>query len=365
MYIYSIRIIITFKIPYILQSQLSSLCGQLEQVWAQDPRSVVLYSWQQLLANETMSTLGITEELMLEFQDPTTADPAWDPRAVQDMDHPLHVLPFLVEYDKTQKEKLFADSFFNCEICFLSLPGSKCIRTGTCSHIHCQDCLRSHIMTKISSGDVTKVDCPSGNCEELISPNVVKRLVPRVDFERYDKLLLQRTLDGMQDIVYCPRPSCRCVTVRDDSNMAQCPRCMFSFCILCHRAWHGLSPCRLLPADLKQLWETWESLDAEDRRVLEVQYGKERLHKALQEYNSYKWIESNAKACPQCSAKIQKTHGCNKMTCMHCSSHFCWLCDTLLSRYNPYSHFRIGNSSCAGKLFEGLEGAEDDWAWGF
>jgi len=64
-------------------------------------------------------------------------------------------------------------------------------------------------VNKIDGGDDTKVDCPSADCDELIPPHTVKELVPADVFERYDRLLLQRMLDGMQDVVYCPRPSCR------------------------------------------------------------------------------------------------------------------------------------------------------------
>lgn len=157
----------------------------------------------------------------------------------------------------------------------------------------------------------------------------------------------------------------RCAMVKDDSNMVQCSRCRFCFCVLCRRAWHGVSPCKMIPSDLKELRETWEELDLGDRHTLEKQYGKERLRQAFQEYDSFQWIESNAKRCPTCSAKIQKTQGCNKMTCTHCHGHFCWLCDAVLSRYEPYKHFRIGGmSACAGKLFEGLAGLGEDDFWG-
>lgn len=159
--------------------------------------------------------------------------------------------------------------------------------------------------------------------------------------------------------------NCRCVTVKDDSNMVQCPRCRFCFCVLCQRAWHGVSPCKLIPSDMKELRETWESLDLESKVAMEKQYGKARLHQAFQEYDSCRWIESNAKRCPTCSANIQKTQGCNKMTCTHCHAHFCWLCDAVLPKYEPYKHFRIGMSPCAGKLFEGLQGLEEneDFWW--
>ena len=284
-----------------------------------------------------------------------------------DIGLPHLLLSQLIDYDRLEKEKLFNESFFECEICFLSLPGLKCIRIFPCEHVHCRDCITSHISAKIADGDVTAIDCPSGNCPSKISTAVIKELIPPELFERFDSLLLQRTLDGMNDIVYCPRSSCQCVTLKEeDSNMSQCPRCRFAFCILCKRAWHGVSPCRLLPSDLKELRATYEALDDDGKRTLEKQYGKKKLEQAFQELDSSTWMEVNAKQCPNCNSNIQKTDGCNKMTCTQCRCHFCWLCDAKLPQHDPYGHFRIdgkGNQKnpCVGRLFEGLRGFDEDF----
>ena len=273
---------------------------------------------------------------------------------------PQLLLPHLIEYDMLEKEQHFSNSFFNCEICFLSIPGSKCVKNTSCGHVHCKDCLSSHICTKIAEGDVTSIECPNSDCTSTINISMIKDIVPSHLFERFDSLLLQRTLDGMSDIAYCPRPSCQCVSLKEeDSNMSLCPRCKFAFCILCKRAWHGVSPCLLLPSDLKELRATWETLDDKEKLLLEKQYGKRKLYLAFQELDSSLWIESNAKRCPNCNSKIQKTDGCNKMTCSQCQSHFCWLCDTKLPKHDPYGHFRIVGGGCTGKLFEGLKGFND------
>jgi len=34
---------------------------------------------------------------------------------------------------------------------------------------------------------------------------------------------------------------------------------------------------------------------------------------------------NNVKDCPRCKAPMQKTYGCNHMTC-RCGAHFCWVC---------------------------------------
>ncbi len=272
------------------------------------------------------------------------------------------IIPSLVEYNEKQELIFFNESFFNCEVCYVHKQGIKCAKIASCNHIYCQECLSQYLKTKIADGDVSKMECPT--CDVLILPSLIKKLVSPDDFNRFDKLLLQRTLEGMLDVTYCPLPTCRCATVKEvDSNMSQCPRCSFCFCVLCRHTWHGVAPCKLLPQDLKELIDIWDSLEEPEKKKLAEQYGgRKKLETAFQEFESTKWVYSNSKKCPNCSSNIQKTEGCNKMTCTQCQSNFCWLCDSLIPKHDPYSHFKIGPNSrsrCVGKLFEGLERFDD------
>ena len=40
------------------------------------------------------------------------------------------------------------------------------------------------------------------------------------------------------------------------------------------------------------------------------------------------WILANSKQCPNkgCNRRIERSSGCNHMTCAKCSHHFCWMC---------------------------------------
>lgn len=74
----------------------------------------------------------------------------------------------------------------------------------------------------------------------------VRSLVSEEMFARYDRLLLQLSLDGMEDVTNCPRIDCQSPVLKEeDSTMAVCPSCHLAFCTLCNMAYHGVSPCRI------------------------------------------------------------------------------------------------------------------------
>lgn len=74
----------------------------------------------------------------------------------------------------------------------------------------------------------------------------VKQLVDEELFARYDRLLLQSSLDLMADVVYCPRQSCgTAVMVEPDTTMGICSACQYAFCTLCKLGYHGLSHCKI------------------------------------------------------------------------------------------------------------------------
>ena len=49
------------------------------------------------------------------------------------------------------------------------------------------------------------------------------------------------------------------------------------------------------------------------------------------------------------------------MTCTKCHAFFCWLCEKIISRNNPYGHFNNPVSECYNQLFQGVVFNEDDF----
>lgn len=66
-------------------------------------------------------------------------------------------------------------------------------------------------------------------------------------------------------------------------------------------------------------------LGTELRRILALDY-QQRLHKIKEEGGDLeKWVEENAKTCPDCHVIVQKNEGCSSILCL-CGTRFCWIC---------------------------------------
>jgi len=99
-----------------------------------------------------------------------------------------------------------------------------------------------------------------------------------------------------------------------------CSLCGFDFCATCLHQKHEGSECS------KVALEALAIRQAEEERALE---------------QFKKWAEgqnSRIKPCPVCHSFIEKTEGCNHMTCANisCRHQFCWLC---LGDYDEGRHF--------------------------
>ena len=61
------------------------------------------------------------------------------------------------------------------------------------------------------------------------------------EHERWERLLLQRTLESMQDVIYCPRCSIAVVLESNQDTHGYCMNCHFDFCTLCKDQFHIVS----------------------------------------------------------------------------------------------------------------------------
>ncbi|XP_066447322.1 E3 ubiquitin-protein ligase RNF14-like [Eleutherodactylus coqui] len=367
----------TLSCKWLSPRQLSLLCQRLDDLWEENSGCVVIFPWIQFLKEETLDYLNIKSpyeidvssnglQSWMQTTEKTCEDGAslekapYDKRAIQDVQSVPALVRCILDFNEAQQKKVFDSKLFLCNICFMEKLGSECTHFKACEHVYCNYCLKDYFEIQIKDGQVHALNCPEPKCTSVATPAQVKDLVGEQLFSRYDRLLLQSSLDLMADVVYCPRPSCQTPVMQEpEDTMGICAVCQYAFCILCKMTFHGVSPCKVTAEKLVALREEYLAADEAGKKFLEKRYGKRVIQKAVEEMESMDWLEQNSKCCPRCGTHIQKIDGCNKMTCTGCKLYFCWLCMSTLSRGNPYIHFNDPSSECFNQLFLGIDVDQD------
>lgn len=118
------------------------------------------------------------------------------------------------------------------------------------------------------------------------------------------------------EITYCPTPGCKyiCSYDKNEFNLI-CPLCGKSYYLQCKTEWHKNLTCQEY-----QLTQKNNNKDDEnDRKFEEYVKGK------------------NYKQCPNCKRWVEKTEGCDHITCC-CGTHFCYNCGGIRDPKYPYNH---------------------------
>lgn len=260
----------------------------------------------------------------------------------------------LIEYNALKSQEEFNKNLQDCNVCFSQVLGEQCKQLA-CSHITCIECLKRMCEVHIKHGTVEEIVCSQENCNFEIPVNVIQELVTKELFERFDKLMLNRTLDKISNMNYCPLPHCQYpVSTQTEEALAVCPSCNHAFCVYCKRAYHGVEGCRLKSDEKRELIELYRNGDYNKQLELEKRYGKKQLYELVNAAKTEDWMSKHSKRCPCCHINIEKNDGCNKMICRKCNTHFCWLCLGRVSSLNPYLHFQDPKSRCFDLLFEGI-----------
>ncbi|XP_051951958.1 E3 ubiquitin-protein ligase RNF217-like [Xyrauchen texanus] len=198
-----------------------------------------------------------------------------------------------------------------CRIC---LDYKHIMPLHCCKMAVCEECLKRYINSQIQVGRAHLV-CPIPECSGYLEESLVISHLTSEDLARYKYFLELSRLDTSTK----PCPQCSLFTSlkghgqqtsikTEHKYKIQCTSCQFVWCFKCHAPWHEGLKCRDYRKGDKQL-RHWASV---------IEHG-----------------QRNAQKCPRCKIHIQRTEGCDHMTCAQCNTNFCYRCG------EKYRHLRF------------------------
>ena len=196
-----------------------------------------------------------------------------------------------------------------CPVCYEEV--SHPVKLG-CNHIYCTPCIR-HYVTSAADTKVFPLTCmgDEAKCKVPIPIPVIRRFLLPQQYKNLVDVVFSTYLDQHpQDFRYCTTPDCTQIYRCNLEGMIKCPSCFAEVCPSCHEEAHEGMTCG------------------------------ERNRRKTQEEEALNnnWATMNGvKKCPSCQVWLEKTEGCNHMTC-RCGAHICWNCMGVFPANEIYRH---------------------------
>jgi hypothetical protein len=197
-----------------------------------------------------------------------------------------------------------------CPVCFTEASVPIIL---TCGHTWCTSCLESYLVSAVEN-KAFPLTClgDDASCTERISIILAKKILSGEDFASLCDASFWSYVHARTDEFYhCPTPDCAQVyRAVSGSVILQCPSCLVRICSGCNTEAH-------------------DGLTCEERDQAE-----DKLY--------HEWAATHdVKNCPGCKIPIERSEGCNHMTCVRCQTHICWECLATFPKGDGiYEHMR-------------------------
>ena len=219
---------------------------------------------------------------------------------------------------------------FDGDFMLCRLPRSDCVELK-CGCFFLKEALAYYLFHYTTVFD--KAACPSGECGRVIGLDEWVGLLPLLLRDGDDADVAAELATKLDDAVlaaYARSHGLRCCGRQLPDAEGTCEQlisvtCPPAYCVgcldtLCHEC--GLSQHRPLPCAFREAWAQHisEGLLVWGRPAEGAWIP--RVHASSLEA----WLRASGQRCPGCGVPVEKSEGCNEMTCTRCSTQFCFLC---------------------------------------
>ncbi|KAG2120107.1 hypothetical protein BD769DRAFT_1023780 [Suillus cothurnatus] len=197
-----------------------------------------------------------------------------------------------------------------CPVCFTEASVPVIL---ACGHTWCTSCLESYLVSAVEN-KAFPLTClgDDASCMERISTVLAQKILSGEDFTALCEASFWSYVHARTDeFHHCPTPDCAQVyRAVPGGVILQCPSCLVRICSGCHTEAH-------------------DGLTCEERDQAE-----DKLY--------HEWAATHdVKNCPGCKTPIERSEGCNHMTCTRCQTHICWECLATFPKGDGiYEHMR-------------------------
>ena len=273
----------------------------------------------------------------------------------------------------------------NCLTCFCDL-GTDYHLLLYCRHKICRDCSINYIRSELNSS-IPKLEtvCPIDGCE--IAYKDLRVVSSGKDMEELIKRHIDRFILEQKFLYrYCDTANCNNILIINKDQTADCPKCLRSFCFkipnkphkahpektcseffedsdgdkkiqalldkgdlriapCCQNLMVKTSGCDHITCHCNKHWcyaclDLFEVWNYSHFNVCTKKPKAQRYIKKTAEIDEFSKLIQNGsiRILQCCKIPIERTEGCNHMTCVQCKRHSCYQCLDVFDDYEKYDH---------------------------
>lgn len=200
-----------------------------------------------------------------------------------------------------QEHRILIGQEQSCSVC-LNEKQTEDFISLSCGHEYCVECLETIVdIAVLENKQTLSLKCPNEKCKKVITEADIRKITrDKKTLAAYYSVTLNEYLALHPQAKHCRTPNCSYVymyePVKCQGNppLHKCPECKEKYCAQCLTLHPGDISCNQV--------------------------------KQSEQANNKEWINQNTKQCPKCCTRIEKSAGCDRMTCQKCEHRFCWLC---------------------------------------